>query len=753
MMNGAAPPMTSSSTAEPLELRIIGMTCGACVSRVERALLEAPGAREVRVQLMTESARVRLDPGAGRPEQLLAAIRAAGYDGEIVPGRAELLAADADDPRRRETLRRHRQAMILAIGLALPILGLGYLGHALQATHAAGHFGWHLLQGCLSALLLVGPAGGPVLASGARALWRRSPNMDLLISMGVSTAFVSSAVGTFALRPEFIHFHAIAMILALVAIGRYLEARAKGRAASAIAAIARRQPQTAMVRRDGRIESIAVDRVAIGDEVVVAPHQALPTDGVVLEGEAAIDESLMTGESVPRRRRPGDSVLAGTLVTDGTLTIRATRLGRDSAVGKILRLVSDAQAGHTPLQRLADRVAAVFTPIVIGVAALVFAGWLMAFGRPGLAQALSAAIAVLVVACPCAMGLATPTVVLVASGLAALRGILVRDAAALETAGRVDTIVWDKTGTLTAGRPNVAEVVALPGESCTQHDVLRLAAAAELFATHPIARAVQEAARREGIPLVEPDAFESVPGRGVAATVDGKSVLVGSAAFLAERGADVAPLRGLAANDTPDTLAVVAVDARAVGVLRIRDEVRPSSAAAIRDLAGRGIRSIILTGDSEQTGRAVAKLLHIDEFMATASPADKTAYVRQLRTRGRRVAMVGDGVNDAAALAAADVGIAFATGADVATAAAGINLIGSTPQLVVDAVRLARASARIIRQNLFWAFAYNVVMIPMAALGVLPPWIAAGAMMASSLTVVANALRLPRFVGWTTPTA
>lgn len=733
--------MTPPRAQQTTDLQIHGMTCGACVARVERALKSAPGVSDARVNLLQESARVIGTPAADRTA-MIEAVRAAGYDAEPMPAvRDHALATDAD-PHRREQLRRQRQAMVLAIGLTLPILALDHFGHGLEATHAAGSFGRNLISGCLMTLMLAGPAGGPILAGGLRALLHRSANMDLLISLGVVVAFVSSVFGTFTMRPEFIHYHAAAVILMLVAIGRYLEIRARGQTSAAMAALARRAPQSALVRRGDKLVEIAAPDIGVGDLVSVPPHHAIPADGIIEEGHAAIDESLMTGESLPVQRKPGDEVLGGTLVADGTLLIRTTRTGSAATISRIMRLVADAQSSHTQMQRLADRVAAVFTPIVITIAVLTFVGWIVAKGGGATAAATSAAIATLVIACPCAMGLATPTAIAVASGVAALRGILARDAAALESLGRIDTVVWDKTGTLTEGRPVVVSI-SRASDSMNEMEMLHLAASAEQFSAHPLAKAIVAHARRNDVDLAEPDDFESIPGGGVSARVGGQSILSGSAALLSERGVHLSP--SLTTQTEDGSLVQIAIGNIHVGAIGLRDNVRPSAAQAIERLKRLGIESHLLTGDAEPAARAVASVVSIENVRAAASPADKVAYVRELRDRGRRVAMVGDGVNDAAAMAAADVGVAFATGADVAAEAAGINLIGSTPLLVADAIDLSRATARIIRENLFWAFGYNVLMIPLAAFGVLPASFAAGAMMASSLTVVLNALRLRRW--------
>ena len=743
----------NKSVAADTHLRIIGMTCGACVGRVEGALRGVDGVADAVVNLMSESASVVKRDGGPSNEQLLSAVRGVGYDAEVMVGGRHLIDQLGRDDELREKLRRHRQAMIQAVGLALPIVALQFLMPVLWGPTPDKQLSGRLLQLVLLIMLAVSPGGGPILAGGLRALWYRVGNMDLLISMGVFVAVASSVYGIF-FSPQnpnaFIHLHAAAMILALVCVGRYLEAKAKGRASQAMSALARRAPKQALVRRGKAWISTSVEDITPGDQINIPAHEAIPVDGEVTEGSASVDESLMTGEPMPVHRTAGDRVLGGTAVAEGMLVIRATEIGSRSALGRIMALVQTAQASRTDMQRLADRIAGVFTPVIIAIAAIVFFGWILLDGAAGAAMAARSAVAVLVVACPCALGLATPTVVLVASGLAALRGILVRDAATLEAMGRLDVVVWDKTGTLTGGEPAVrGQVSVKPGD---EQEILSLAASAEQFSTHPLAKAIVAQARRAGAPIREPAGFESVVGSGVRATVDGREVIVGKEAFLQESGVDLAPLRAVVDAQSDDhridTVVAIAIDGQAAGLFYLADAIRPSAAAAIDRLRRLGIRSEMLTGDSEAVALAVAKGIGIasDAVHAGVTPEQKVRRVSDLRDVADRpcVAMVGDGVNDAAALATATVGIAFATGAESACEAAGIHLIGSTPHLVADAVKLARASVRVIRQNLFWAFIYNVLMIPLAATGRLPPAVAAGAMMISSLTVVINALRLPR---------
>ncbi len=691
---------------------------------------------------MSESASVLAE---GVPAtRLVEAVRAAGYDAEPISGVREWADRLSTDRELTETLRRHRQILVQAVGLALPIVALEYLMPLLFGATEPRRIGGRLLQIILLVMLARSSAGAPILVGGLRALWHRTGNMELLISMGVFVSFASSLYGIFIARSsEFIHLHAAAMILALVCVGRTLEARAKGRASAAMSILARRSPNRTRVRRDDDWVSIPVDQIEAGDLLSIAAHETIPVDGVVAEGTASVDESLMTGESMPVTRAADDAVLGGASVVDGMLVVRATATGTRSAIGRIVDLVHKAQSSRTRMQRLADRVGGIFTPVVMAIAAVVFISWWLFGESEGASRAARAAVAVLVVACPCALGLATPTVVLVASGLAALRGILVRDAATLEAMGQIQVVVWDKTGTLTGGRPSVKSVELMRAHD--EQTVIRLAACAEQFSNHPLADAIVSHARRRGAVLSMPDSFKSVPGSGVKATIGGREVIVGKPSFLRENDIDIEH------QDTQDTIVAVAVGGEAAGVFHVTDTIRPSTLDALERLRRLGIRNEMLTGDTEPVALSVADKVDIEPsaVIFEATPVDKSERIRALRgdMDAPRVAMVGDGVNDAAALAEADVGIAFATGAGLACEAADIQLIGSTPHLVADAVELARAAVRVIRQNLFWAFFYNVLMIPLAATGRLSPAIAAGAMMLSSLTVVLNALRLPRVAG------
>jgi len=742
-----------------IDLSISGMTCGGCAARVEGALRGVSGVAEASVNLMTESARVVMaaDGGTGdATSQLVSAVKAAGYEAKPRQQAADAVKLAAQERQWSETHRRNRQAMIQAIGLALPILAIEHFRHTLWSHGGSGQVAAHLLQFILLGMLAVSPAGGPVLAGGIRALVQRTGNMDLLITMGFAAAVTSSLYGVFIARDEsFVHIHAAAMILGLVCIGRYLEARARSGASMAIAALAKRAPREALVQQGGEWVVTPIERIDRGSRVRVVAPGVLPVDGRVIEGTALVDERMLTGESMPVKRGPGDAVMGGTVVEEGTLTVEAVATGAAATIGRMLALVESAQAGRTRMQRLADRVAGIFTPVVIVIALITFIAWIIS--GAGASSGARAAIAVLVVACPCALGLATPVVITVAATQAALRGILVRDPEALEAMGQIDTVAWDKTGTLTMGRPQVEAIE--PAEGFDRRNILTLAASAESQATHPLATAIVEVARREGLMLIEPKDVRVLTGRGVRAVVGGKQVEVGrepESAFVSEPPAGAGggtredssvarmPPRTSVRGSDVATPVFIHVDGRMAGRLWLRDTVRPSAADAIVRLKELGIGSAMLTGDDRGVAESVAREVGVDQVWAREMPDGKVARVNEMRSAGRSVAMIGDGINDAAALAAADVGVAFATGADVAAEAADINLVGSTPHLVADAVVLARSGVRLIRENLAWAFGYNIVAIPLAAMGRLPPAWAAAMMMGSSLAVVLNALRLPR---------
>ncbi len=732
----------------PLQLRIIGMRCGGCVDRVERALTAVDGVERVEVNLATGTAAVvcRDRDATGR---LIAAARLAGYDAAVVGG-----AADQLTPTDGPAAPLGRSTIVLVAALAAVVQVVDHLGHAVSHDGEVGYV-WLLAQGVVTAWILASVAGRSILVGGWRALVHRTPSMDLLVSIAVTAAFLSGLLCLVAPAVGEAHFHAAAMIVAFISIGRHLEARAKRDASAAIVALSRRMPKTAIRIEDGISATVPADQVSIGDRLKVPQDTVVPVDGCVLEGAAGIDESAVTGESVPVPRGPGDLVRAGGLVVEGLIVLKATATAATSSVGRILQAVRDAQAGKTRMQRIADRVAGVFVPIVLGLAVLTLAGWLIApaagwVAAPPAAErlgpALRSALAVLVIACPCAMGLATPVAVLVATGSAALRGILVRDVAALEAAGRINAVLLDKTGTLTTGCPTVKGVFGGPvgANALGERGVLEWAASAEQLSQHPLARAIVAKARESGAPLHDADTFTNDPGLGIAAKIGGRSVLVGSAALMAKHGIDISPVETRCRQMSAEgqTVAVLAIDGVPAGLIGLADTPRPGASQAIRRLVEAGIEVVMVTGDQPTTAGAIAAQLGITDVHAQMLPEQKLAEVRRRQDQRQRVAFVGDGINDAPALTAADVGIAFATGTDVAVESADITLLRPDLALVPDAIDLARRSVRIIKQNLFWAFFYNMVAVPLAAVGAVPPGWAAAAMMLSSLSVVLNSLRL-----------
>ncbi|MFQ5494255.1 MAG: heavy metal translocating P-type ATPase [Phycisphaerae bacterium] len=746
-----------------VRLHIEGMTCGSCVARVERSLASVPGVQRAEVDLTTELARVELaDPPAPRRE-LIEAVQRAGYHAD--PIRAGDAATAGLESTQQHRLRQQRQALFQGVALAAPILAIHWLAPVLQSGERGGSVWPVAIEGLLCLVLLGSSAGAPILVAGLRAILHRSPNMDLLVSMGVSVAFVSGVVSLVSGAEREAQFHAAAMILAFINVGRYLEIRARRDATTAVAALARRMPRTARLVSEEGVTEVAVERIRAGDRVRVASGEIIPVDGTIREGEAGVETSAVTGEPMPRAYRRGDKVSAGFVVLDGLLTVEATLVGAASTMGRILRAVEEAQSGKTRMQRLADRVAGTFVPVVIAAAVVVLVGNRFG-GGTAWAMAVSRAVAVLVIACPCAMGLATPTAVLVATSSAALKGILVRDAGALEAAGGLDCLLFDKTGTLTSGRPVVREIIAIghDGHDSTADEILRLAASATRYSRHPLSQAVVERAVESDLSLDEPTAFASHAGRGVAAEVGGRTVRVGSEAFCREEGIDTGAARAAmeACAARAETIVLVAVDLRLIGLIAVADRVRPGAAEVIRTLTQRGVTSAMVTGDHGSTASAVAASLGITEVHAEMSPDDKLALVKELRAGGRRVGFVGDGVNDAPALAEADVGVTFASATDVAIGAADVTILtsgggaaagangeaaaGSVDPItrVPSVIALARRSVRIIKQNLFWAFFYNIVAVPLAATGKVPPGLAAAAMMASSLSVVLNSLRIRR---------
>jgi Cu+-exporting ATPase len=728
-----------------------GMTCANCVGRVERALRKVPGVAEAHVNLATSRADVTFDPALADEGKLFSQVREAGY--APVPWKE----GGGEAGRQADEIKGE---LGLALFFGIPLLVLSMLPMAVPPLHGAlmrlnpSEGFWNLIQMGLATPVMFGP-GRRFLRRGWRALRERSPDMNTLVALGTWSAYLSSAAvalvpAVFPPESRHAYFEAAAVVIALVLLGRWLEARTRGRGAEAIGRLLSLRPAQARLLRRGKEIGTEVAAVIPGDELAVRPGDRVPVDGLVLSGESRVDESMLTGEPMPKAKRPGDRVTGGTLNGDGHFTFRAEAVGADTALARIIRLVEEAQGSRPPIQDLADRVVAVFTPAVLLIALLTFAAWMLLGPAPAFAPALLHAVAVLVIACPCAMGLATPAAILAGTGRAAELGAVVRDGAALQALAEARRLALDKTGTLTQGNPKVTEFSAAP--DWPEDKVLALAAGLEARSAHPLAKAVIAYAAARGVAPAAPSAFRSLPGLGVAGEIAGHAVTVGSERLLGDMGADMAPFRALAeaAAARGAGLTWVAVDGACVGLAVVEDPVKPEARAAADALRGMGLELAVLTGDQEAPARAVAAAAGIAEVRAGLLPAGKVDALRAWRGAGK-AAFVGDGLNDAPALAAADAGVALAGGSDLAIAAGDILLLSPDLRGVPRAVALSRAVMRTIKLNLVWAFGYNAVLIPVAAGALHPlgwelnPVLAGGAMGLSSLFVLGNSLRLKRF--------
>ncbi|WP_132980355.1 heavy metal translocating P-type ATPase [Pigmentiphaga sp. D-2] len=722
--------------AGSVDLSIGGMTCASCVSRVEKALARVPGVAGAEVNLATETARVSLVSKVD-PAVLIAAVEQAGYE-------ARLSAQSAPAT----------EAAAAGLPTWWPIALAGALSLPLVVPMLLMPFGIHWMPNGWVQWALATPVqfwlGARFYRGAWKALRARTGNMDLLVALGTSAAYGLSVYqllrhGTHG--ATHLYFEASAVVITLVLLGKWLETRAKRQTTEAIRALNALRPEVARVRReDGEVE-VPVASVHPGDLVVVRPGERVPVDGEVVEGASQVDESLITGESLPVDKQHGDRVTGGAVNAEGLLVVRTTAVGAESMLARIVRLVESAQAKKAPIQRLVDRVSEVFVPVIVAIAAVTLLAWGGATGD--WEQAILNAVAVLVIACPCALGLATPTAIMAGTGVAARHGILIKDAEALEVAHNVKVVAFDKTGTLTEGKPELVAAEAAQGE---RRDLLAASAALQAGSEHPLARAVMAEARREGIVVPAATQARAVAGRGMAASVEGRELRLGSGRYMQELGVETGPLAQRAAalqgeGRTVSWVASVSGQPVLLGLLAFGDTLKPTSDAALRSLREQGIRSVLLTGDNAGAARAIGQALGVDDVRAEVLPEHKAEAIAALRAEGHVVAMVGDGINDAPALAAADVGIAMSTGTDVAMHAAGVTLMRGDPALVGDAIDISRRTYAKIRQNLFWAFVYNVVGVPLAALGLLSPVLAGAAMALSSVSVVSNALLLRRWKG------
>jgi len=723
-----------------IELKITGMSCAACSARIEKRLNKFEGVK-ASVNLATQRASIEYDSSKIKSADLIKAVEALGYNAEKV----ENISQDREKEEREKEIKKLKWEFIAAAVLSSPLL--------LAMVFMLVNIDIPFLHNEYFQLIIATPVqfiiGFRFYKNAYHALRAKSANMDVLVAMGTSAAYFFSIYNAFfvehmeGMMMKELYFEASSVIITLVLLGKYLEAVAKGKTSEAIKKLMGLQAKTARVIRNGMEQDIPVEDVEVGDIVVVRPGEKIPVDGKIIEGSSAVDESMLTGESLPVEKKEGDLVIGATINKYGTFKFEATKVGKDMALSQIIKMVEDAQGSKAPIQKIADQVSGIFVPSVMGIALLTFLIWYFAVGN--FTSAIVSAVSVLVIACPCALGLATPTAIMVGTGKGAENGILIKGGEYLEMAYKLNAVVLDKTGTITKGQPEVTDIISLGG--LTQSEILKISAISEKPSEHPLGVAIYEKGKAELGNLPDPDKFEAIPGRGIMAITEGKTIYIGTRKLMAEKGIELANSESVIVNleDEGKTAMLVSVDDRIEGIIAVADTVKENSKSAIEDLQRMGIEVYMITGDNKRTANAIAKQVGISNVLAEVLPENKAEEVERLKKQGKVVGMVGDGINDAPALATADIGMAIGTGTDVAIEAADITLMRGDLRSIPMAIKLSRRTMRKIKQNLFWAFIYNIVGIPFAAFGMLNPIIAGGAMAFSSVSVVTNSLSLKRY--------